>query len=58
MKEELRREISLDRAIQLLSEDGITVNKEEAEIILNFLIEIAEIVVDQHLYIKKNRKFK
>lgn len=38
-----------EKAIQLLKNDGIEVDVEQAKIILDFLYEMAEIVVDQYL---------
>lgn len=49
MKEELRKEITPQRAIELLRQDGIEVDEQNAALILNFLFEIAEIAVDQYL---------
>lgn len=49
MKEELRKEITPQRAIELLRQDGIEVDERNAALILNFLFEIAEIAVDQYL---------
>jgi len=34
--------------MQLLKDDGVIVNEEQAKIILNFLYEMSEIVVDQY----------
>lgn len=39
----------LEKAIELLKEDGIEVTGEEANVILEFLYEIAEIAVEQYL---------
>ncbi len=44
--EELIR-ITPDKAIELLQKDGIYVNMEEAQIILDFLYSMANIVVEQ-----------
>jgi hypothetical protein len=41
--------ISLEKAMELLRKDGIEVTMEQAKIILVFLSEIAEIVVDEYL---------
>lgn len=41
--------ISPERAIKLLKEDGIDVTIEQAKVILDFMYEMAEIVVDQFL---------
>lgn len=49
MKEELRKEITPQRAIELLRQDGIEVDEQNATLILDFLFEIAEIAVDQYL---------
>jgi endonuclease III-like uncharacterized protein len=40
--------ISTEKAMQLLKDDGVIVNEEQAKIILNFLCEMSEIVVDQY----------
>lgn len=42
------------KAMELLGKDGIIVDQERAEIILNFLYEIAEIVVTTYLTNQKN----
>ena len=41
--------ISPERAVKLLKEDGIDVTIEQAQVILDFMYEMAEIVVDQFL---------
>lgn len=41
--------IPLDKAVELLRKDGIEVTEEQAKIILDFLYEMAGIVVDQYL---------
>jgi hypothetical protein len=41
--------IPTERAMQLLKDDGILVNEDQAKIILDFLYEMSEIVVDQYL---------
>jgi len=38
-----------ERAVKLLKEDGIEVTIEQAKVILDFMYEMAEIVVDQYL---------
>ena len=38
-----------DKAVELLKKDGIEVTEEQANIILIFLYEMADIVVDQYL---------
>jgi len=38
-----------DKAVELLKKDGIEVTEEQAEIILIFLYEMADIVVDQYM---------
>jgi len=38
-----------DKAVELLKKDGIEVTEEQAKIILNFLYEMADIVVDQYM---------
>ena len=40
----------LEKAVELLKEDGIEVTGEQAIVILAFLYEIAEIAVEQYLY--------
>lgn len=37
------------KAVELLKKDGIEVTEEQAKVILNFLYEMAGIVVDQYL---------
>jgi hypothetical protein len=49
MKSEMIDKIPPEKAMQLLKEDGIEVNIDQAKIILDFLYEMAEIVVDQYL---------
>ena len=46
--------ITPERAMALLKEDGIDVDIEQAEMILGFLYEMAEIVVDTYLSQQKN----
>ncbi len=41
--------ISPEKAIEILKKDGLEVTLEHAKIILEFLYQIAEIVVDQYL---------
>ncbi len=41
--------ISSERAVKLLKEDGIDVTIKQAKVILDFMYEMAEIVVDQFL---------
>ena len=41
--------ISPERAVKLLKEDGIDVTIEQAKVILDFMCEMAEIVVEQFL---------
>jgi len=38
-----------DKAVELLKKDGIEVTEEQAKIILFFLYEMADIVIDQYL---------
>jgi hypothetical protein len=38
-----------DKAMELLRKDGIEVTEEQAKIVLEFLYEMAAIVVDQYL---------
>lgn len=51
--EELIR-ITPDKAIEILRKDGIEVNIEEAQIILDFLYIIANIVIEQYVNIRDN----
>ena len=48
MESEVKR-ITPDRAVEILKQDGIEVTIEEAKIILDFMYEMAEIVVEQYL---------
>ena len=41
--------ITPDKAIEILRKDGIDVNIEEAQIILDFLYSMANIVVEQYI---------
>lgn len=43
------QKISPERAVKLLKEDGIDVTIEQAKVILDFMYEMAEIVVEQFL---------
>lgn len=47
MEDDVLIRITPDKAIELLQKDGIYVNMEEAQIILDFLYSIANIVVEQ-----------
>ena len=47
MEDEVLIRITPDKAIELLQKDGIYVNMEEAQIILDFLYSMANIVVEQ-----------
>jgi len=49
MEIEGRHRISPERAVRLLKEDGIEVTIEQAKVILDFMYEMAEIVVEQFL---------
>ncbi len=52
------KRISPEKAVEILKEDGIEVTVEQAKIILDFMYEMAEIVVDQYLdNTMKFRKF-
>lgn len=58
----MMREVEIDRitpqkAMELLRKDGINIDLEQAKTILNFLYEMAEIVVDTYLDKQKKRKF-
>lgn len=48
MEPEVER-ISPEKAIDILKKDGLVVSLEEANIILEFLYQMAEIVVDQYM---------
>jgi hypothetical protein len=41
--------ISPEKAIEILKKDGLEVTLDEAKLILEFLYQMAEIVVDQYL---------
>lgn len=43
------KRMSPEKAMELLKKDGIIVDRRQAEIILDFLYEMAEIAVDQYL---------
>lgn len=47
MEDDVLIRITPDKAIELLQKDGIYVNMEEAQIILDFLYSMANIVVEQ-----------
>ncbi|MEJ7676299.1 MAG: hypothetical protein WKG06_00135 [Segetibacter sp.] len=49
MKAGAAERMPLEKAIELLKEDGIEVTGEQANVILDFLHIIAEIVVEQYL---------
>ncbi len=49
MKCEAIDRIPTEKAIRLLKDDGMEVDDEQAKIILDFLYEMAEIVIDQCL---------
>jgi hypothetical protein len=49
MEGEGRYKISPERAVKLLKEDGIDVTIEQATVILDFMYEMAEIVIEQFL---------
>lgn len=49
MDREGGHKISPKRAVKLLKEDGIDVTIEQAKVILDFMYEMAEIVVEQFL---------
>lgn len=46
------KRIAPEKAVEILKEDGIEVTVSEAKVILDFMYEMAEIVVE--LYLKKN----
>lgn len=48
MEDDVSMRITPDKAIELLRKDGIYVNMEEAQIILDFLYSMANIVVEQY----------
>lgn len=41
--------ISLEKAIEILKKDGLEVTLEQAKLIVEFLYQMAEIVIDQYL---------
>ncbi len=41
--------ISPERAIEILKKDGLEVTMEQAKLIVEFLYQMAEIVIDQYL---------
>ena len=49
MREEEIGRITPQKAMELLRKDGIDVDLEQAKIVLDFLYEMAEIVVDTYL---------
>ncbi len=49
MEDEVLMRITPDKAIEILRKDGIDVNIEEAQIILDFLYSMANIVVEQYI---------
>lgn len=49
MEDEVLMRITPDKAIEILRKDGIDVNIEEAQIILDFLYSMANIVVEQFI---------
>lgn len=49
MEDEVLMRITPDKAIEILRKDGIDVNIEEAQIILDFLYSMANIVVEQYM---------
>ena len=54
MGEDTTDKISPQKAMELLRKDGINVDIEQAKIIMDFLYEMAEIVVDSYLFKQKN----
>ena len=48
------KKIPIERAKELLKKDGLDLDNEDVEIILEFLYVIAEIVVDQYLHKRDN----
>lgn len=49
MKVGVVERMPLENAIEFLEKDGIEVTREQAKLILEFLYELADIVVDQYL---------
>ncbi|MBN8859335.1 MAG: hypothetical protein J0H29_13160 [Sphingobacteriales bacterium] len=49
MEDEVLMRITPDKAIEILRKDGIDVHIEEAQIILDFLYSMANIVVEQYI---------
>lgn len=54
MKEENIDIISPQKAMELLRKDGINVDIEQAKIIMDFLYQMAEIVVNTYLFQENN----
>lgn len=54
MKKENIDRITAQEALKLLQKDGLEVDIEMAQIITDFLYEMAEIVVDNYLFQQKN----
>lgn len=55
MEDEVLMRITPDKAIEILRKDGIDVNIEEAQIILDFLYSMANIVVEQYISIRHRK---
>lgn len=53
MEDEALIRITPDKAIEILRKDGIVVNIEEAQIILDFLYSMASIVVEQYISVRQ-----
>ncbi|RKD15085.1 hypothetical protein BCY91_06050 [Pelobium manganitolerans] len=54
MEDEVLMRITPDKAMELLQRDGIYVNLEEAQIIIDFLYSMANIVVEQFVSSKQS----
>lgn len=57
MRDEEIDRITPHKAMELLRKDSMDVDADQAKIILDFLYEMAEIVVDTYLDEQKKRKF-
>jgi hypothetical protein len=57
MRDEEIDRITPQKATELLKKDSIDVDMDQAKFILDFLYEMAEIVVDTYLDEQKKRKF-
>jgi len=49
METSVNDKITAEKAVEILKKDGLEVTLDQAKLILEFLYQMAEIVVDQHL---------